>query len=38
MDDVLIMGPNGNTTYVRKGWIIKKNADNPELTTLFVKD
>ncbi len=36
--DILITGPNGNTVYVRTGWIIKTNSDIPELTTLYIND
>ncbi|HJV45791.1 MAG TPA: hypothetical protein VJ824_08695 [Bacillota bacterium] len=35
--DMQITGPNGNTTTVRTGWIIKPGSDAPEMTTIYVK-
>ncbi|MED0761594.1 hypothetical protein P4S93_12555, partial [Aneurinibacillus thermoaerophilus] len=35
--DMQITGPNGNTTTVRTGWIIKPGSDVPEMTTIYVK-
>ncbi|ANB61824.1 DUF6883 domain-containing protein [Anoxybacteroides amylolyticum] len=35
--DMQITGPNGNTTTVRTGWILKPGSDAPEMTTIYVK-
>ena len=35
--DMQITGPNGNTTTVRTGWIVKPDSDAPEMTTIYVK-
>ncbi|WP_205694240.1 DUF6883 domain-containing protein [Clostridium manihotivorum] len=35
--DMLISGPNGNTTTVRTGWILKPGSNVPEMTTIYVK-
>ncbi|OCA98039.1 hypothetical protein BGS1_02110 [Clostridium beijerinckii] len=35
--DMQITGPNGNTTIVRTGWILKPDSTIPEMTTIYVK-
>ncbi|MDO4587968.1 MAG: hypothetical protein Q4C95_11845 [Planctomycetia bacterium] len=36
--DIPITGPNGKTAIVRTGWIVRVEGDQPELTTVYVKD
>lgn len=35
--DMQITGPNGNTTTVRTGWILRLGSTKPEMTTIYVK-
>jgi hypothetical protein len=35
--DIPITGPNGNTAFVRVGWILEPGSDVPRMTTIFVK-